>query len=203
MRQDRLLEFVAPGIQRHDVQEQWTRIEQRLRELGCFEDMKVRSGASTEKVTQLERHLGRALPAPVREFWNLHDGQDGFGLIFGAELLSVQAISDCWDGWRSLDEAAMNQDCAEFMRSEPEGAAKALYCNPAWIPLTHDAGGNHIGLDFDPGPTGDVGQLITFGADEDTKRLLAPSFEAFIEKYLRWLDHASWDGAHLKAVDDL
>lgn len=64
----------------------------------------------------------------------------------------------------------------------------------AWIPLTHNAGGNHIGLDFDSDTLGKAGQIIVFGVDEDTKHLAADTFEAFINDYVLWLEeHAEWN----------
>jgi cell wall assembly regulator SMI1 len=56
----------------------------------------------------------------------------------------------------------------------------------------------HIGLDFDPGVSGTSGQVITFGRDEDTKRLLATSFCDFLSQWVDELDRASWDGKVLE-----
>ena len=73
----------------------------------------------------------------------------------------------------------MNDDCADMMSSDPPGVVKPVYTNRHWIPLTHDHGGNHVGLDFDPDDEGTPGQVIAYGRDEDEKQLLATSFEAF------------------------
>jgi len=181
------------------MKDMWERIERRLAELGCADAMALRPGASANEIAQLEEHLGIGLPDSVKRSLAIHDGQDGFGLVDGSALLSLAGIRQQWDTWRSLDEDAMNADCAEFMASEPEGFIKPMYCNRAWIPLTHDAGGNHVGLDYDPGPLGQRGQVIAFGRDEDTKRLLAGSFEAFMEARLSWLERARWNGEYLDA----
>lgn len=184
------------------MQETWNRIEQRLWRLGCLEAMQLRPGAAAAELAALEQHVGLTLPPALKLFLQIHDGQDGFGLIHGQQLLSVAGIATAWDNWRALDEEEMNADCAEFMRSEPEGFIKPEYCNCAWLPLTHDAGGNHIGLDFDPGPLGSSGQVIVFGRDEDTKCLLAASFEAFVESCAVWLERAAWNGKYLAPADD-
>jgi cell wall assembly regulator SMI1 len=78
------------------------------------------------------------------------------------------------------------------MESEPEGAIQPLYANPLWIPFTHDLGGNHIGLDLDPGPRGTPGQVIVFGRDEDRKKLVASSFAAFVEGVIRELEDGNY-----------
>lgn len=177
----------------------WVRIEQRLAEFGCLGEMKLLPPARDEEVAELELHIGIRLPDSVRRFVTIHNGQAGFGLIYGQQLLSVAGIRREWDNWRDIDEGEMNADCAEFMRSDPEGVVKLNYYNRAWIPLTHDAGGNHIGLDFDPDTLGTRGQVIVFGGDEDTKRLIAHSFDAFLDGYMLWLEHAEWRDGQLDA----
>jgi cell wall assembly regulator SMI1 len=177
---------------------QWDRIERRLRALGCLEQMELRPGASAESLDRLERHLGLELPVSLRSFLSIHDGQDGFALLLGYQFLSTDGIRKHWDTWRSIDEPAMNEDCAEFMQAEPEGFAKPVYTNRLWIPLTWDYGGNHMGLDFDPDRLGRAGQVITFGRDEDTKHLLADDFDGFVERCIAWLEGATWDGQHLE-----
>ena len=74
-----------------------------------------------------------------------------------------EEIAGEWDNWRSIDETAMNEDCADFMDSAPKGVIKPKYTNPLWIALTHDGGGNHAGLDFDPDANRRPGQVIVFG----------------------------------------
>lgn len=65
----------------------------------------------------------------------------------------------------------------------PRGAVDPAYINPAWIPLTSDGSGGHIGLDFDPWPSGRIGQVILFGRDEDVRVVLAES----LGKFLQWI----------------
>ena len=187
------------------MEEQWNRIRDRLATLGCLPDMALRPGAAQAGIDALEEHLGVQLPEAFRQFLRIHDGQDGqdgAGLFYGNQLLSVTGIRDAWDGWRDLDEDEMNADCADSMGSEPEGFIKPLYCNRGWIPFAHDGGGNHIGIDFDPDALGTSGQIIAFGRDEDTKRLLAPSFDAFIDDGIAWLDRAVWNGMYLDVARD-
>jgi cell wall assembly regulator SMI1 len=179
------------------MQDAWTRIEGRLAKLGCLDRMQLQQGAASGALHQLERHLGIQLPASVKSFLSVHDGQAGFGLMLGERFLSTEGIRTEWDVWRSIDEEEMNRDCAEFMKSQPEGVIKVMYTNRLWIPLTSDAGGNHIGLDYDPDHRGRVGQVISFGRDEDTKRLLANDFDGFVEQCISWLDGATWNGKYL------
>ncbi|MFT3777904.1 MAG: SMI1/KNR4 family protein [Ottowia sp.] len=113
--------------------EQWKRIENRLAELGCGGSIVLLPGADPAEIQSLENYLGVALPESVKSSLLIHDGQDGPGLFFGQQLLSAAGIREQWDAWRSIDEAKMNADCAEFMESDPEGVIKPMYCNRSWI----------------------------------------------------------------------
>lgn len=179
------------------MKEHWDKIERRLTDLGCADEMQLCAGADPTAIAALERHIGLDLPPSLKDFLAIHDGQLGVGLIFGQQLLPVSEIRREWDVWRSIDEEEMNRDCADMMSSEPEGFIKPMYCNRRWIPLTSDAGGNHIGLDFDPDVHGNVGQVIAFGRDEDTKRLLGSDFDTFILSCITWLEGAQWNGEYL------
>lgn len=182
------------------MKEQWTRIEGFLGTHGCQDQVGLRSGASAGDIQSLEAHLGVDFPDSLKRFLSVHDGQEGrVGLVSGQQLLSAESIRQEWDMWRSLDEVAMNADCAGFMASHPKGAIKPMYTNRFWIPLTRDWGGNHIGLDFDPDMQGTVGQVICFGRDQDTKVLLAESFDAFIEKLVASLSDSKWNGEYLES----
>ncbi|WP_275897127.1 SMI1/KNR4 family protein [Stenotrophomonas sp. G4] len=77
-----------------------------------------------------------------------------------------------------------------------------MYSNARWIPLTHDGGGNHMGLDFDPDAGGAEGQMISFGADEDTKYLLARTFDDFVAKALEWIQQSRWNDGDLQSMAD-
>jgi cell wall assembly regulator SMI1 len=180
----------------------WASIKTSLLAKGCLDAMQLREGASDVELVELESQLGVALPDLLKQLLMIHDGQEGAGLLFGNQLLSVAQIRQEWQGWREIEADGMNEDCVEFMASSPAGVVKPMYTNARWIPLTHDGGGNHMGLDFDPDTGGTEGQMIAFGADEDTKYLLAPTFPAFVESAVEWIRQASWQGEFLESPMD-
>lgn len=184
------------------AEEIWASVKAILIDKGCLDEMQLLPGASEQQLDDLEGHLGVALPELLRHMLLIHDGQAGCGLLFGTEMLSIDGIRQAWDGWRDIDETDMNADCAEFMASRPPGAIKPLYTNPGWIPLTHDAGGNHMGLDFDPDQHGTAGQLIVFGRDEATKILITLRVHEFMMLAVAWLKEARWDGEILENPAD-
>lgn len=176
----------------------WNEIIAHLKQERLFDSCDLNEGATSAELAHLEQHIGQSLPQELHAFLSEHNGQKRsakLGIYVGRELLSTESICQQWDTWRSIDEPAMNDDCADFMSSEPPGAVKPMYTNRCWIPLTHDYGGNHIGLDFDPGPNGVVGQVIAYGRDEDEKRLLANSFKEFLPILLATVRDEDWSFA--------
>lgn len=147
----------------------------------------MRPGASEAEIASLEAVIGQSLPDDVRALYALADGQTPFefgktphypGLFFGHPFNPIESVKRDWSQWQSIDRS-INDD-SEFESSFPPGAVKALVTNPGWIPLSDDAGGNHMGVDLDPGPHGNPGQWIVFGTDEQEKVRVASSLGALL-----------------------
>jgi cell wall assembly regulator SMI1 len=137
-------------------------------------------GCSDEELSELEHCLNCRLPEDVKAFYRRHDGQKGesTGLFCGLPFLSTSALYEQWTNWHEL----ASEDFATEITGEsyPSGAIKPTYINLTWIPLAYDGGGNHLGVDLDPGSAGLVGQVINFGRDENNKFVLASSLTDFI-----------------------
>jgi cell wall assembly regulator SMI1 len=140
--------------------------------------------ASDEAIAALEAHCGLALPETAKAIWRWHNGQHGAasGLFYGLQFLSLAAIAEEWNITRDLlhDDPTLASGEAS---SSPVGHVKAVTISLAWLPLASDGGGNFLGLNLDPGALGQVGQVISFGADEHHQRVLAPS----LNDWLAWL----------------
>lgn len=171
----------------------WAEIEAILLEKQCLDMFKLNKQASQGEISMLEAHIGLQLPSSLKDFLSVHNGQNqGPGLLFGLRLLSTSDIRTNWDLWRSLESDGLNEELQDSMSSKPEGFIKPMYLNRRWIPLTHDHGGNHIGLDYDPDSQGTSGQIIVFGRDEDEKKLIAKSFDEFITIFIEQLRSVQW-----------
>lgn len=148
-------------------------------------------GCSSEALEQLEHQLGCSLPADFKACYQHHNGQKGAttGLFCGLPFLSIEALYSQWLGWQELAED-FSQEAAEYGGenlaleitgdSYPDQSIKPTYINLKWIPISEDGGGNHLGVDLDPGTVGVVGQVINFGRDENNKFVLAPSLTDFV-----------------------
>ena len=149
----------------------------------------LRPGASG--LDAAERDLGLALPADVRAAYAVHDGQrgDAPGLVVGLRLLPLSDAVAEWRKWRDVMETTPDL-AALGVEADSAGAVRAETANPRWVPIADDGAGNHVAVDLDPGPAGTLGQLITFGADEPSRHVVAPSLAAFFE----WLAEAYASG---------
>ena len=177
------------------MQELWGKMVAICNSRGGFNLLELNSGATAEEIALLELHTGLELPLSFKNFLSVHNGQEtgsGHGLFFGIRLLPVKEIMRQWDTWVTLENEGLNEDLADSMESSPDGVIKPLYLNRKWLPITHDHGGNHIGIDFDPDVKGKMHQIISFGRDEDTKKLKADSFEEFIGKFIGHLESVDW-----------
>ncbi len=150
--------------------------------------------ATDAQIDAFERQVGVAMPRSYRQLYMWHDGEDDdrWGHIYGLPILSLKAAASEWQQWqRTLADLGGNPYAVPG-GAWPEGAVDPAYINPAWIPLTADGSGGHIGLDFDPWPGGRVGQVILFGRDEDVKVVLAETLGGFLDWVARLLESGNF-----------
>ncbi|MEW4453012.1 SMI1/KNR4 family protein [Bremerella sp. JC817] len=176
------------------MDDRWKLIEQAFSAKGLQPSDLFAPPATDDELGLLASTTGLPIPAEVESFFRIHNGQRpaGPGVLFGIELLSTSRVIENWQTWKSVVDDGLNEDLADSMSSQPPGVIKPLYVNLKWLPLTHDQGGNHFGLDFDPGPAGVVGQVIAFGRDEDEKKLIAKSFTDFLDMIVEELTTIDW-----------
>lgn len=139
--------------------------------------------AGEAALDRLQTAFGHALPQSYRQLYRWHDGEtdDRWGHIYGLPILPLKDVEDELKSWERVRAGFGGNRYAIPGAGWPEGAVDPAYSNAAWLPLTRDGSGNHIGLDFDPWPGGRIGQVIIFGRDEDVKVVLAPSLGKFLE----------------------
>ena len=168
---------------------QWERIEAWLAAHAPYLLRDLRKGAAPSTLAKLEAQIQRGLPESVRAFYAVHDGQKSVcpkGLFYSLQCMPLARVLEAQRLWAGLVD--MNDELAHAMSSSPSGHIKPLYANPLWIPFADDQSGNHLGIDLDPDVEGVEGQVIVFGRDENRKRLVARSFEAFIDMFVGQLE---------------
>ena len=74
------------------------------------------------------------------------------------------------------------------LTSCPVEAIRLKYFHLKWVPLFSDYGGNFIGVDLNPGPAGNRGQVIVFGRDEEALFVVANSLDAFLDLLIEQIE---------------
>ena len=180
----------------YGMNEAWKRLEDWLGENLPETLAALCDGCDAEALSKLEEDAAIKLPESFKAFYSVHDGQrlyEGPGLFYGVSLLSLSDIRRDWMTWVEVIRWAQQtgNDMDEFQISLMPNKVKPLYANEKWIPFASFMDSNHLGLDFDPGPAGKVGQVINFGEEEEQKAVLANSFEDFIDHYARGLENGN------------
>ncbi len=163
------------------MQTHWTQFEAWLAEHWPEGLAGLNPPATDQEIADLEQALGVVLPPDYVACLKVHNGQraDFYGGMFdGQEFLSTAGVLAQWKVWKGL--------LGEFvgLTSEPGPGIKDDWYNPAWIPFTHNGGGDHLCLDLDPAEGGTRGQIITMWHDAGERDLCAPSFAAWFSAYV-------------------
>lgn len=151
-------------------------------------------GANDAAIASLEAKIGLPFPPELREFYQLHDGQKGEapGFFYGLEFSPLNQVASQWQTWADIvqDDPSMPGSIPSI--SHPAGAIQEVYVDLAWVPVAHDFSGNHIGIDLNPGPRGQKGQIINYGPDENDKYVLANSLSDFLEWFYHELEAGNY-----------
>lgn len=82
---------------------------------------------------------------------------------------------------------------------DEEEPVRPLWWSAKWIPLVASGGGDFQCLDLDPAPSGQMGQILSFGHDEGERPLLANSFVEWLTDYYHGLlnrqvfEYSDWE----------
>lgn len=141
-------------------------------------------------IDALERQVGTPLPQDFRALYTATDGIPG--VFHGFDLLSVENAAAQLASWTQI----YNEWSLEDLRSQQsaEKGIHPVYCTPRWIPFVDLVGGNFLAIDLAPAKRGTYGQVIVFGRDIDTKRLIAKSLAEFLQQV------SSYDGSKKHAL---
>ncbi|HYQ02611.1 MAG TPA: SMI1/KNR4 family protein [Polyangiaceae bacterium] len=131
------------------------------------------SGASAQRLDEVEAELGAALPSELRALWSVHDGQreEGNGFVGAYDLLSTQ---------RALDERESALALIRFTRESPQWAASSGATST-------ELGSNH----WLPFAARDADALLVHGITgrvfrcdhDDAPELLASSLVEWFQRY--------------------
>jgi cell wall assembly regulator SMI1 len=177
------------------MKEVWSRIENWIRANSPQVLEVLQPGASDAEIQALEAFLSIQFPDDVKNLYRLCNGQSkyGFGVLNGREFLSLQRIKDEWSVWKDLLDAGTFEDKnGRDQGSDPGIGIRNVWWSAQWIPLTYDGGGNHDCLDLNPAEGGNWGQIITMWHDDGERKIIAPSFRAWLEHFAEGLESGQY-----------
>lgn len=148
-------------------------------------------GATITEIEHLKQYFDFELSLEIQTLYQLNNGEQmshPLGTFLGFTFLPIPFLLTQWKDWVTIAE---EMDWADdyFGSSFPKKAIKIQYCNPKWIPIFYDFGGNYIGIDHDPDEHGTYGQVINFGRDEDDKFVIANNLTTFLKFVIAEIDN--------------
>lgn len=160
----------------------WSRIERVLAAQMPALHEALAPPASDTDLDALARQTGLDLVETLAPLYAHHDGQTipVPGLFAGFHFLSAREAADEWGRWSEMLQGDPSLLTDIPVAARPEGTVRPVYASPGWLPFAADGAGNHLALDFSPGPEGTPGQVISFGPDEAVRYRLAASPSAFL-----------------------
>ena len=144
--------------------------------------LQLRTGAALKKIAKAEETMKLEFPLEFRDYLLLHDGQDNDEEAGLWRLGSLAEIVAQWKDEREQEKEYPEENTG-FV--EKDKILNRLRC-PQWIPfLGAPFWDQDIAyIDLSPGPKGKIGQVIALVTECDFK-VLAPSFNAFLERWLK------------------
>ena len=134
--------------------------------------------ATAEQIAAAEAARGRPLPADVRESYRVHNGTSNWSLPHNCDMLPVGDLAACHASQR--DTFASYEQNGSVEAEAVEGPIKPVRWAETRIQIGANGGGDGIQIDLGPAAGGTVGQVIWFDHEHGPRRVLAPSWAAFL-----------------------
>lgn len=180
------------------VGELWRRLETWVASTGA-PALALNAGASEKAIAAAEKTMKLGFPPDFRASLAVHDGQSTEGGAGGAQvfpwmpgcppLLPLARVVERWK--EEQDFAAKRQPKKEWF--DAGGKLKGGVYRTGRIPIAGPVRreGERTFLDFDPGPAGARGQLITMVSASDFV-VIDASFAAAFERWVNVLERGLW-----------
>lgn len=90
-------------------------------------------------------------------------------------------LMDLKDIYNEIVNSNDNEEDVEMYEIEPKNSILAKAFDKKRLPFIADYSGNYIGIDYNPGKGGVIGQIINYGTDEYSMKVFAYNFKDFID----------------------
>lgn len=118
-------------------------------------------GATPAQLDSFESSIGATLPKDVRESYLRHDGSAGVGVLAFVGEDEWVGLDQSLKHWRFFQSIKADLEEAGWLNT-PKGPMKEVHMSPGWIPVSDNAGGDHLCIDLDPAKGGRIGQLFSY-----------------------------------------
>lgn len=171
--------------------------------------------ANNEEIKMVESVSGVKLPVEFKKLLQNHNGEQGSFLSLlgdGNELLSCAGILERYAYERDHCEISHNdqlqiQEWKELAIEEVISVKGPVFPHEShskWVPITSMNGDTLRYIDYDPAPSGVIGQVIEVDQQQRIWEVIAPSFRVLLEQYLNDLENDHYyvnDHGHITKKD--
>jgi len=166
----------------------WDKIDAWLQKNAPKAHASLCPGATDAALDDLDRALGFAAPAELREHLSIHDGQPPdalLGTLDGWILLGARSIGRAHGTFGDLlRRGDFNRRTAE----NEDGKVKAVWWSDRWIPFAVGPGGDYLVVDLDPTEEGSPGQIVTFWHADGDRDVRADSLSALLDEFAEQIE---------------
>ena len=155
----------------------------------------LNSPAAEDSFSVFKEATSYDFPRALRDLYRINNGGGNFAYY---DFLPMDALISQWEA----NKETIDYDDPLPGSAYPANTIKTSSYNEHWVPFLHDGSGNFIGIDLDPGSSGTIGQVITFGRDERFQHVLAPSLEDYITIILQQINIGNIEGEGLEYNDE-
>ncbi len=163
----------------------WKRIELWLT-TNAPEALEYLKGPATEDaIGRAEAKLRLKLPDDVRASLLVHDGSanptSDYGIAEGFVLYSLDKVIKTRELMHRL-RASGDIPASLDREAEPDPGVRPVWWHDNWIPVAANTSRVLVCVDLDPAPGGSFGQLVLYISDTSDRKVIAPSFAAWLER---------------------
>jgi ankyrin repeat protein/cell wall assembly regulator SMI1 len=144
--------------------------------------------ATEKEIAELAAFVGTPLPPALLSIYRRANGQKPTArkplcppadFLDGGWFLSPisEVIADGMMLTELLDKGEFDGQKKKVM---PDNEVRKEWWDRHWLPILADGGGDHVCLDFNPSPSGKVGQVIEFRHDSGERKLLHESLDGYL-----------------------
>lgn len=136
--------------------------------------LEFNNGADKKQIESAEQVMGLEFPADLRGYLIAADGQaiSSNGIMGNWDLMPLRDIVNTWKFQKQM---VKKKQFGPKNENEETQYVKGVWWNVKWIPIVHEATGDHVCIDMDPNVHGTVGQVILFRHDDEHRPMIAHS----------------------------